>query len=374
MDTELRWPNLYLRSHNKKGIIIYSLDRHKFSEVLLKWYDQAKRDLPWRRTKDPYVIWLSEIILQQTRVDQGLPYWKKFIDSFPSVHDLAKANEEEVLRLWQGLGYYSRARKLHQTAKDISDKLDGEFPEKSNELVKLKGIGPYTAAAIASICFNEAVPVIDGNVFRFASRYFGIKENTADSKNRKVFEEILLEFISKDFPGNFNQAMMEFGSIVCAPKANCNSCDFINSCFAYNEDMVNSLPLKSKKVKVKERYINYFVFVYDNNWLFKKRVDNDIWQGLYDFYLVEGKISEEEVLNHIKSLSSKFTLQEISQSFKHILSHQKIYATFYLVQVSKKTHAKIATKLKLEVVKSGDIINLPKPKLIVNYLSSLSNN
>ena len=237
-----------------------------FSNLLIQWYLHNKRDLPWRKTIDPYRIWLSEIILQQTRVDQGMAYYFKFIYNFPSVFDLAKASEEDVLKLWQGLGYYSRARNLHFSAKYIVNELKGTFPANYYNLIKLKGVGDYTASAIASICYNESTAVVDGNVYRVLARYFGINTPINTSKGIKKFKQLAQELIDSKNPGTYNQAAMELGATVCKPqKPLCNECVFNNSCVALSKNLISNLPVKVNKLKIKQRYFNYLVITTGNN-------------------------------------------------------------------------------------------------------------
>ncbi|MDP5122125.1 MAG: A/G-specific adenine glycosylase, partial [Spirosomaceae bacterium] len=259
-----------------------------FSKKIIPWFEQHQRNLPWRHTQDPYAIWLSEIILQQTRVAQGLPYYNRFLSHLPTIQDFANAPQEEILRLWQGLGYYSRARNMHATAKVIIEKYDGTFPDNYNELVKLKGIGPYTGAAIASFAFGEAVPVVDGNVFRVLSRVFGIETDIAASSARKEFTELAETLIPQDSPAAFNQAIMEFGALQCTPhQPNCMFCPLQDTCYAFQHEAQGVLPVKLKKTKVRNRYFNYFAVQQDEHFLMNKRAENDIWSGLYEFYLVE---------------------------------------------------------------------------------------
>ena len=237
-----------------------------FSNTLIKWYLQNKRDLPWRTTQDPYCIWLSEIILQQTRVAQGLPYFLAFTSSFPTVHDLAQASEQDVLKLWQGLGYYSRARNLHQAAQYISVELKGIFPKSYTELLGIKGVGTYTAAAIASFCYGEAVPVVDGNVFRVLARYLGVPADIAAASAKKEFAALANELMPKNQAALFNQALMEFGALQCVPKSpTCGACVFQSSCAALATKQVSSLPYKSKKTKVTVRHFNYLVLIDEAN-------------------------------------------------------------------------------------------------------------
>jgi len=266
-----------------------------FTNSLTQWYLQNKRDLPWRKTVDPYKIWLSEIMLQQTRVAQGTPYFMSFVSAFPTVFDLAAANEEQVLKLWQGLGYYSRARNLHKTAQYVANELSGIFPDNYNDLLKLKGVGEYTAAAIASFSYNEAVPVVDGNVFRVLSRYYNIDTDIAAASAKKEFVALAFELMPKDSPALFNQAIMEFGALQCVPKSpNCGICVFNTSCAALQKKKVDQLPVKSKKLKVRNRFFNYLVVSDDNeNTIIQKRTAKGIWHNLYEFPLIETDAPED---------------------------------------------------------------------------------
>lgn len=360
--------------HIKKGFLKYKIiEAYSFAKRLINWYTDRKRNLPWRSTKDAYPVWLSEIILQQTRVDQGLPYWERFVENYPTIADLAKAPEENVLRLWQGLGYYSRARNLHATAKYVHQELTGVFPSTFDEIIKLKGVGPYTAAAIASICFDEPTPVVDGNVFRFASRYFGIKEDISLSGTRKVFEIRLSAEIDKRDPGSFNQAMMEFGATVCLPNPLCDECPFQSECFAFHRKTQHLLPLKTKKTKVRNRNFHYVVFREGGSWFMNERVEKDVWSGLYDFHLQEGDLETEDVLNKIKEelKIDSLLLNDVSESYKHILSHQRIRAVFYQISLNADQANTLVQNTSLNGYSIEEVLNLPKPKLIVNYLENV---
>jgi A/G-specific adenine glycosylase len=347
-----------------------TLDSEIFVNQLISWYGHQKRDLPWRQTNDPYKIWLSEIILQQTRVKQGMPYYLKFIEQYPTINDLANAPESEVLRLWQGLGYYSRARNLHSCAKTVSSELKGVFPLKFDDLLKLKGIGRYTAAAIASIAFNEPNAVVDGNVFRVLSRVFGIENDISDSKSLKVFETKANTLIDKKAPGEFNQAIMDFGAIQCTPKSPaCAICPMSHFCFAFNTAKQGQLPVKTKKVKVRNRYFYYFIYEHGDKLLMKERGPKDVWQGLYDFNLLESQapLSEEDFL---KELGTKeLTLLDFSEEVKHILTHQRIFTRFIRVRVNELGNFIALSKSKnLEAFELAEVQELPKPILIENYL------
>jgi A/G-specific adenine glycosylase len=307
---------------------------------LIAWYHNNKRNLPWRHTSNPYLIWLSEIILQQTRVEQGFMYYQRFVERFPKVQDLAEAEEVEVLRLWQGLGYYSRARNLHATARIISLKYNGLFPADFEQLLGLPGIGEYTAAAIASHAFALPYAVVDGNVYRFLSRLYGVEEAIDSGKGKKYFKNLAQELIDPKNPGEHNQAMMEFGALQCKPKnPDCIQCPFQEVCQAFADKKIDVLPVKKGKTKIKMRFFNYLILKDGNGKLIlKKRIEKDIWQNLYDFPLVESKheISEEELLNHLKNktllATSKFTISKIFPKQTHLLSHQKIQLRFILLE------------------------------------------
>jgi len=317
---------------------------NKFSQTLLKWYRLNRRNFPWRETKNPYYIWLSEIILQQTKTEQGLPYYLKFIKNYPTVQDLANATEQDVLKLWQGLGYYSRARNLHHTAKYITSELKGEFPKTYKDLIKLKGIGDYTASAIASICFNQKEAVLDGNVFRVLSRYFGIYTDILSTKGKKEFKELATNLLInlKDV-ADYNQAIMDFGAIQCTPKkTNCKDCILQDNCYAFLKKEVNLLPIKKKKNQIKKRYFNYIVFLdSENNTILQKRKNKDIWQNLHEFPLIESpnKIEYKELEEQITASKYKnFSIHSIFQYNKneiiHKLSHQHIHTTFWIIETS----------------------------------------
>ena len=314
-----------------------------FTNLLIEWYLQKKRDLPWRNTTNPYPIWLSEIILQQTRVAQGMPYFYAFLESFPTVKELAIADEQQVLKLWQGLGYYSRARNLHQTAQYIANELDGVFPNSYAGLIQLKGIGEYTAAAIASFAYNEPVPVVDGNVFRVVSRYFGIESDISTGKTKKEFTALAAELLSKEQPALFNQAIMEFGAMHCTPKnPDCENCIFNSSCVALQKGLVGQLPFKSKKIKIRKRYFNYIVLQdKKGNTKIQQRTDKGIWHNLYEFPLFE--TTQEEGFETIAPLikndtdfgDSVVSIQEANPiSLIHKLSHQHLYIKFWKVTVN----------------------------------------
>ena len=305
-----------------------------FSDILSQWYAINKRDLPWRSTVNPYYIWLSEIILQQTRVNQGLPYYLKFIDAFPAVADLANADEDLVLKLWQGLGYYSRARNLQFSAKLILSEFGGNFPDNHADILKLKGVGSYTAAAISSFSFGLPFAVLDGNVIRVLSRVFGIQTPFDTTAGKKQFQKLAQELLDKKNPAEYNQAIMEFGALQCVPKSpKCNDCPIVNDCIAFNTNTVSLLPVKSKKLKVKSRFLHFLVVNKNYEVLIGKR-NSGIWQGLYEFPFLEfdENLNEKSVLksplwinffkDSVKQISS------ISEEYIHKLSHQKIHVKF----------------------------------------------
>lgn len=317
-----------------------------FSNRLISWYLENKRDLPWRNTRNPYPIWLSEIILQQTRVAQGLPYFNAFLSNFPTVFDLANASEEQVLKLWQGLGYYSRARNLHQTAKIIAFERNGEFPNSYQELLKLKGVGTYTAAAIASFAYHEAVPVLDGNVFRVLSRYFGVETDITSATAKKEFTALAKEVMDDKNPAQFNQAIMEFGAMQCVPKnPDCSVCVFNTSCTALQKKKVDQLPIKLKKTKITERYLNYLVFEdEDGKSTIQQRSSKGIWHNLYEFPLIESdkEWTKLEIRKAIRNQNIVSVEQIISissfeeNSIRHILSHQRLFIRFWYIPINGK--------------------------------------
>lgn len=348
-----------------------------FSKKVIQWYCKNKRDLPWCYTKDPYRIYLLEIIHQQTRVRQGIPYYEKFIKKFPTVHHLARAKEEDVLKMWQGLGYYSRARNLLHTAKFISQKLDGKFPDDYARLRKLKGVGAYTAGIIVSFAFNKPYPAVDGNVYRFLSRYFGIEIPIDSTGGKKYFAKKSLMLMDKKSPGLFNQALIEFGAVQCIPKnPSCEKCPLKRTCKAWLRQKVNLFPVKQKKRLSRIRYFNYLVLRKNGNFFIRKRTGNDIWKNLYDFPVIETErpISKAELLKRISEKS--LLIKSESPAYKHILSHQIIYAKFWEVksnkiQFIKKRYAKTGlwASTPTEEVGNSNIHRFAFPRLIERYLS-----
>ncbi len=313
-----------------------------FSTELKFWYRQNARDLPWRHTTDPYKIWLSEIILQQTRVDQGMSYYYKFTENYPTVFDLAQAPETQILRDWQGLGYYSRARNLHTTAKLIVSDWGGKFPTTYSDLLKLKGVGEYTAAAISSICFREAKPVVDGNVYRVLARVFGESTPIDSTSGKKRFRELAESLLDHSEPDVYNQAIMEFGARQCTPRnPNCPICPLAASCVARKEHKIAVLPVKAGKTKITERWMNYLIIRHKDNLYIRQRTANDIWKNLWEFPLLETTTATDPK-TLMKSTAWRtlwqeipFELNHVSTEIKHILSHQKIWIRFYELTIDK---------------------------------------
>jgi len=344
-----------------------------FSSKIITWYHQNRRDLPWRNTKDAYLIWLSEIILQQTRVDQGMAYYLKFAEHFPTVKQLAQADNDKVMKLWQGLGYYSRARNLHATAKTIHTLYKGTFPSAYEDILSLKGVGEYTAAAIASFAFDKPHAVVDGNVYRVLSRVFGIETPIDSSSGKKEFYKLANELIDKKNPGLHNQAIMEFGSLQCKPvNPDCSVCPLNIHCYAFAKKLVADLPVKEKKTKVRNRYFNYMVFRYKGTIAIHKRTEKDIWINLHDFPLIETdkEFTEEQLIKSPawkKMLGkTKYSIQSISTAYKHILSHQKIYARF--IEINCKEPLKTFLPQNVLIIKEGDIHKYAVPRLVDLYV------
>ena len=340
----------------------------EWTKTLLDWYAENRRDFPWRKSKNPYNIWLSEIILQQTRVQQGLPYYEKFIDHFPTVHALAAAPEEKVLKLWQGLGYYSRARNLHTSAQWVVKERKGVFPSSFKELLLLKGVGDYTASAIASICFEEPQAVVDGNVYRFLSRFFGIEMPIDATGAHSFFKAKATELMQGVSPNSFNQAMMEFGALQCTPKLTaCEICPFAQKCVAFQQGKVQVFPIKAKIVKVKKRYFNYLVVTTPSQkTLVQQRKSKGIWQNLYEFPLIEttGILEKEALIKHPdfirwekhKPLSFE---KAYPTAVKHLLTHQQLWIQFWRLELKEE----IAESIDYKTLKS-----LPVPVVIQHFI------
>ncbi|WP_339664167.1 A/G-specific adenine glycosylase [Maribacter arcticus] len=344
-----------------------------FSGIILDWYHQNKRSLPWRKSLNPYKIWLSEIILQQTRVAQGAPYYLRFVEQFPTVHHMANASEEEVLKLWQGLGYYSRARNLHATAKIVVNQYNGEFPDTYNELLKLKGVGDYTASAISSICFNEPQAVVDGNVYRVLSRYFGIDIPINSAEGIKYFKSLAEKVMDVNDIRDYNQGIMEFGAIQCSPKKPlCLHCPLNESCVALQKGIVGQLPVKLKKTKVRNRFFNYIIPIYidaDGNRFtnLQQRKGKGIWQNLWEFPLIESNsmLEIEDVDNRYKQLfegNGEIELIEFNEvAIIHKLSHQHLHTKFWILN----TNTEIPNQISFEKIK-----DFPVPVLIADFIKA----
>jgi A/G-specific adenine glycosylase len=341
-------------------VLFSQMDR--FSTLITAWYRQNARDLPWRDTRNPYFIWLSEIILQQTRVEQGMPYYLKFVKNYPTIEHLAEASEDEVLNDWQGLGYYSRARNLQSAARYVVRDLNSDFPNTYDEIIKMKGVGEYTASAISSFAFNEVHAVLDGNVYRLLSRYYNLPTPIDSTIGKKEFKLLADELIDPKNPAEHNQAIMEMGALICTPKnPNCENCSLNESCLALENGTIEKLPVKEKKTKVRERHFNYLVIKEGVYTYLRKRGPKDVWQGLYDFPLVEKKVLLESDLDD-------YVVIHKSEEFKHILSHQKIYANFWELEFKQ---GGISLK-EYEKVKIEDLDNYPMPQLLIRYLEKAS--
>jgi len=337
-----------------------------WSKLLMDWYSAVKRDLPWRKSKDPYRVWLSEVILQQTRVAQGMPYYETFVSHYPDVQALAAAPEQAVLRDWQGLGYYSRARNLHQAAKQVVQAHGGEFPASYQALLALKGVGPYTAAAISSIAFNLPQAVVDDNVYRVLSRMFGVREAIDQPTGQKIFAQLADKLLDREEPGTYNQALMEFGALQCVPvNPDCENCLFNADCVAFKEGTVRLLPVKAGKVKVRKRFFNYVVIRFEDGLYLQQRQAGDIWQHLWDFtnFEADRELNEIEISTHFQQ---KFSFSEMdfrviahSEPAKHVLTHQRIFAKFWLVQIFHNLQNK-----ELKFVPINHLDTYPLPRLI----------
>lgn len=343
-----------------------------FLAKIYRWYSIHRRELPWRETNDPYKIWLSEIILQQTRIAQGMDYYRNFTEKFKTIEDLARASEDSVLKLWQGLGYYTRARNLHATAKNIVKNYNGKFPKTYDSILKLPGIGPYTAAAISSIAFDLPYPAIDGNIYRVFSRYFGISTPIDLAKGKKEIQEIAQELIPQKNTGFHNQALMDFGALQCVPRSpECRICPVVSTCFAAQNNQVNLLPVKSKKIKHRIRYFYYYLVESPNEILMEKRKNKDIWENLYQFPLLESdsELSENEIIGTQFPFEKKsnLTLKQISGLKKHVLSHQIIYARLIHLQTNNMKEFSI----ELIRVNKKDIFKFAVPMLLEKFLKEI---
>lgn len=318
---------------------------NKFSRLLLKW-DKEKnvRVMPWKNETDPYKIWLSEIILQQTRVEQGLAYYKNFVETFPDINKLAKSKDGKIMKLWEGLGYYSRCRNLISTARQISNEKKGIFPQSYEEIILLKGVGPYTAAAISSFAFNLPHAVLDGNVFRVLARVFGIETAIDSTIGKKEFTQLADLVLDKKNPGKHNQAIMDFGAVVCKPMAPlCNECIFKNQCIAYQANRIKELPFKEKKLIIKNRHFNFLVLNYKTQVLINQRKNKDIWQNLYEFPMIETSMDisksmmSKTIIDSGILCNEEFEIENISPIIKQQLTHQLINGRFINIKLMKKS-------------------------------------
>jgi A/G-specific adenine glycosylase len=339
-----------------------------FSDSIIAWYRAHKRALPWRNTTDPYPIWISEIILQQTRVDQGLGYYYRILEAFPKVSDMANASEDQLLKLWQGLGYYSRARNMHNTAKIVHNEHLGQFPANYDGLIQLKGIGPYTAAAIASFCFLEPVAVVDGNVERVLCRFFGIDEPIDATSTRKIIRSIAQELIPLSAPDQHNQAIMEFGALQCTPKnPDCQSCVLVENCMARQLGVVARLPYKAKRTKVKQLFLDYWVHSNGKELAFRKRTGKGIWENLFDFPCLER--DDDAALDMAANYSNGASIVYQSEVISHLLSHRKLRIRFHLLFSNTPIVAEEVIWIKLQ-----EVHQLAVPKPIHDFLKEAKKN
>jgi A/G-specific adenine glycosylase len=351
----------------------------EFSRLLLQWNRKKNdRQMPWKGEKDPYKIWLSEIILQQTRVEQGLAYYQKFILQFPEINKLAKATDDQVFKLWEGLGYYSRCRNLIFTARYISEKLNGNFPATFEDIIALKGVGSYTASAIASFAYNLPYAVLDGNVFRVLARYFGISTSIDSNEGRKIFSEKAFTVLDKKNPGTFNQAIMDFGAVICKPALPlCKTCVLRKGCYAFTHDAIADLPVKKNKLVIKTRFFNYLIIDVAGNIAITQRTKKDIWQSLFEFPLIE---TEKELsVQSIQKLIDQsgylndlsFTIEAVSELIRQKLTHQWIHGRFIRI----KLHGKEKPENENNWVwtKWNSLDKFSFPKIIHQYLATIEN-
>ncbi len=337
---------------------------------LLTWYQNSHRELPWRETQNPYYIWISEIILQQTRVEQGLSYYYRFVEKFPTISNLADASEQEVLIIWQGLGYYARARNMQIAAKQIINEFNGEFPSQIKDILSLKGIGEYTAAAIASFAYRQPYPAIDGNVKRVSARFFGLDAPIHTSGFYRTSQSLLQEYIPHERPDLFNQAMIELGALICLPtKPKCDVCPLAELCVAFNQNKTESLPVVELKTKAKPVFLHFFALEIDDCWIIHKRPSSGIWGGLYEFPSMESE--SLELPDYMSFLSNKFGISGLNipqkkQTTVHLLSHQRIQATLWTAEINP-AHFLINSSFSL--VKKNDLCNFPIHKLMLKFVT-----
>ncbi len=346
-----------------------------FTKKLLEWFETNHRPMPWKGVKNPYFVWLSEIILQQTRVEQGLPYYEHFVEKYPTVFDLANAEEDVVMKSWEGLGYYSRARNLHAAAKQIAFEMGGNFPNTYEEIKKLKGVGPYTAAAISSFAFDLPHAVVDGNVYRVLSRIFGISTPIDSTAGKKEFATLAEDLLAKKSPATYNQALMDFGATLCVPRnPRCGDCPFQKKCTAFIDDRIGELPFKSKKLVKRDRFFNYIILKSENGLLLHKRTAKDIWTNLYEFPMLETtQLLELDGLRKEAIDAGLLTTQakmiKTSKPFQQMLTHQKIKARFWEFELDS---IDFYEKSPFIFVHKDKLGNFAFPKIIDRYLNDNS--
>lgn len=357
--------------HKLLSLIVDLMD---FKSILSNWYRKNKRELPWRETSDPYCIWVSEIILQQTRVIQGIGYYNRFINIFPTIFDLANAHEDQVLKVWQGLGYYSRARNMHSAAQRIVKEAGGVLPTTYEELIKIRGIGPYSAGAIASFAYKQSVPAIDGNVYRIIARIFGVFTLPNSASGKREFFQLVMELMDQNAPDIFNQALLDFGALQCIPRGpKCDTCPFDQYCYAYRNNMMDSLPSKDKKIIPRDRFFIYLLVRFKGMTFLSKRKANDIWHSLYEFPLIETKERlDPEALPDSKAWEElvgqgQSTIKFVSPEVKHLLSHQTIFSRFVVVEVE--AVSQILEK-EYKMIPTHEVEDYSTPKLIENFLAA----
>ncbi|NUO03388.1 MAG: A/G-specific adenine glycosylase [Saprospiraceae bacterium] len=353
------------------------MDSSTFSQRLLAWRKTNPRPLPWKAHPDAYTIWLSEIILQQTRVEQGLPYFERFREKYPTVEALANAPEDEVMKLWEGLGYYSRARNLHGTAKMVASELGGQFPDTYEGLLQLKGVGAYTAAAIASFAYDLPHAVLDGNVFRVLARYLGIDLPIDSTEGKKLFARRAGELLDAANPAEYNQAIMDFGATWCTPRnPQCSACPMSQDCRAFQQNRVEQLPVKAKKIEKRDRFFHYLVLRTDGQTLIRKRTDADIWQQLYEFPVIEREALAESPESLMQEAlwqeligEKSWSLRQIAGPFRQLLTHQKVVALFFEIDLEMKQLPNTAPFIAVE---QKNLNNFAFPKVIDRYLKDNS--
>lgn len=341
------------------------------TEQIIKWYNKNKRDLPWRDNKDPYIIWVSEIILQQTQIKTGIPYFKKFIKKFPNIESLANSQEKELLKIWEGLGYYNRALNMLETAKIIVFNLNNIFPNKYQDLLKLKGIGSYTAAAISSICFDQKIGVVDGNVYRVLTRYYNIEDPINQIGTKRKIQEIANKLVTHKKPGLYNQAIMDFGSIQCKKhEPKCDICPLKNKCKSFKANTVKFRPVKSNKKYQKKRYLNYFICCNKKKIIINQRDSSNIWKKLYELPLIETnkEYSTIEALQNDYFKNKKVSKMQLLQKMTHHLSHQKLIISFWLIESQLNEPI-----LNQKMIHISEIQNFPFPKPIQKFLQLFFN-